>query len=145
MTVRFARPARQADAERAAGTGMVVDARVSEAKASVLDAERDVISASNSAEDSREALFQLIGLSLDADVALVAPSPTAALGTLSEYVTLATERRPEIAAALAQVEQARRGTRSAKSEYVPDVAVFAKHTYQDAMAFIPSNRRSRSS
>jgi outer membrane protein TolC len=134
-----ARHAKQADAERAVGTGMVVDARVSEAKASALDAERDVISASNSAEDAREELFQLVGLPLDANVTLVAPAPTVALGSLGEYVALATQRRPEVIAAQAQVEQARRGTRSAKSEYVPDVAVFAKHTYQDAMAFIPSN------
>jgi outer membrane protein TolC len=118
---------------------MVVDARASEAKASMLDAERDVISASNSAEDAREELFQLVGLALDANVMLVEPAPTAPLGTLAEYMALATERRPEVVAAAAQVEQAHRGVRSAKSEYVPDVAVFAKHTYQDAMAFIPSN------
>jgi outer membrane protein TolC/preprotein translocase subunit SecF len=134
-----ARQARQADAERAAGTGMVVDARVSEAKAQALDAERDVISASNSAEDAREELFQLIGLSLDASITLVPPPADTTLGSLSDYVALATERRPEVVAAEAQVEQARRGIRSAKSEYVPDVGVFAKHTYQDAMAFIPNN------
>jgi outer membrane protein TolC/preprotein translocase subunit SecF len=127
------------DVERSAQTGMVVAARVSESKAAALEAESSVLAASNSAEDARDALFQLIGLPLNADVRLVPPAADAPLGSLDDYLTTAASRRPEVGAAQAQLDQAKRGTKAAKADYIPDVQVFAKHSYQDARAFLPAN------
>jgi multidrug efflux pump subunit AcrB/outer membrane protein TolC len=134
-----ARQASLGDVQKAAGTGMVVDARVSEAKANALDAERALLSTDIAAEDARADLNELLGLPRETELQLVAPAVEAALGNVDDYVAIAGNRRPEVMSAMAQVEQARRGARAARADFVPDVMVFAKHTYQDAMAFIPAN------
>ena len=137
-----ARHAALTDAERSVGAGMVVDAKLSEARAGALEAKQSFLTAANAAEDRRAELNELLGLPLDASPALVLPASDAPVGDLQEQVMRAGAKRPEILAAMAQVEQARHATRATRSEYIPDVQVFARQTYQNAVAFIPHNSTS---
>ena len=137
-----ARRAALTDAERSVGAGMVVNAKLSEARAGALEAQQAFLTAANAAEDRRAELNELLGLPLDASPGLVLPGSDAPVGDLQEQVIRAGAKRPEILAAMAQVEQARHATRATRSEYIPDVQVFARQTYQNAVAFIPHNSTS---
>ena len=128
------------DAERAVSAGMSVAARVSEARASALEAEQALMTASHAAEDARVALNELLGLPLDAAPALAIPPHAApSVDDLASQVALAARQRPEIAAAAAQVDQARHAVGAARTEYIPDVSVFVRQSYQDAVAYVPTN------
>jgi len=134
-----ARRAVCADAERAVSAGMSVEARVSEARASQLEAEQALMTASHLAEDARAALNELLGLSLDAAPALVVPAAAPSVDDLASQISRAARQRPEIAGAAARVDQARHAVGGARTEYVPDVAVFVRQSYQDAVAYVPTN------
>jgi outer membrane protein TolC len=134
-----ARRAVCADAERAVSAGVSVDARVSEARASVLEAEQALMTASHAAEDARAALNELLGLPLDAAPALAVPPAPSPVDDLASQVTVAARQRPEIAAASAKVDQARHAKDAARTEYIPDVSVFVRQSYQDAVAYVPTN------
>jgi len=127
------------DAERAVSAGMSVAARVSEARASALEAEQVLMTSSHAAEDARAALNALLGLPLDAAPALAVPPAAPSVDDLASQVTLAGRQRPEIAAASAKVDQARHAVGAARTEYIPDVAVFVRQSYQDAVAYVPTN------
>ena len=90
-----ARHAVCADAERAVSAGMSVEAKASEARASELEAEQALLTASHAAEDSRAALNELIGLPLDASPALIRPSATPSVDDLASRVTRAVRQRPD--------------------------------------------------
>ena len=134
-----ARRAVCADAERAVSAGVSVDARVSEARASELEAEQALMTASHAAEDARAALNELLGLPLDAASALAVPPAPSPVDDLASQVTVAARQRPEIAAASAKVDQARHAKDAARTEYIPDVSVFVRQSYQDAVAYVPTN------
>ena len=127
------------DAERAVSAGMSVAARVSEARASALEAEQALMTASHAAEDARVALNELLGLPLDAEPALAVPPAAPSVDDLASRVTRAARQRPEIAAAAAQVDQARHAVGAARTEYIPDLSVFVRQSYQDAVAYVPTN------
>ena len=133
-----ARRAVCADAERAVSAGVSVDARVSEARASELEAEQALMRASHAAEDARAALNELLGLPLDAAPALAVPPAPSSVDDLTSQVSVAARQRPEIAAASAKVDQARHAKDAARTEYIPDVSVFLRQSYQDAVAYVPT-------
>jgi len=134
-----ARRAVCADAERAVSAGVSVDATVSEARASALEAEYALMTVSHAAEDARAALNELIGLPLDAAPALAVPPAAPSIDDLASKVTLAGRERPEIAAAAAKVDQARHAAGAARTEYIPDVSVFVRQSYQDVVAYVATN------
>ena len=135
----LARRAVCADAEPAVSAGMSVDAKVSEARASALEAEQAVMTASHAAEDARAALNELLGLPVDAAPALAVPTAAPAVDDLASHVTRASRQRPEIAAAAAKVDQARHAVGAVRTEYIPDVSVFVRQSYQDAVSYVPAN------
>ena len=52
---------------------------------------------------------------------------------------MAVAENPQIAAAMESVQQARAALTAAKSAYIPDVSVFARHSYQNGMPFVVHN------
>lgn len=51
----------------------------------------------------------------------------------------ALERNPEIKAAREGVNKAQSGVEAAKLEYIPDISLFGRHTYQDGVPFLTHN------
>jgi outer membrane protein TolC len=56
-----------------------------------------------------------------------------------EYVSTAWSENPEIQAAEETVRKARAGVSAAKSAYIPDISVHARHSYQDGVPFFVQN------
>jgi outer membrane protein TolC len=56
-----------------------------------------------------------------------------------ECVTIALASHPEVAAARAEVERASAGVRLAKADYLPDISVFARYSYQNNVPFLARN------
>lgn len=56
-----------------------------------------------------------------------------------ECVRAALESHPEVAEARAEIEKASAALRLAKRQYLPDLEVFARHSYQDNVPFLARN------
>ena len=82
----------------------------------------------------------LLGLPLDTRLAL-SPAQVNASVDLSreEMLKVAFAANPDIASAIQSVQQAKAGVTSAKSEYIPDIAAFARQSYQNGVPFFPRN------
>ena len=52
---------------------------------------------------------------------------------------MALAENPQIAAAMESVQQAKAALTAAKSAYIPDVSVFARHSYQNGVPFLVHN------
>src|SRR5262249_36054879 len=56
-----------------------------------------------------------------------------------ETMQSALDENPQIAAATEKVQQAKAALTAAKSAYIPDVSVFARHSYQNGVPFLIHN------
>jgi outer membrane protein TolC len=138
-----ARRRREADASGAARAGTALAALASDARAGAAEAEYALLTAGNRADDLEAELVTLLGLPAGTALDLAAPAPAAGgLRPLAAYLAAAAETSPEVRAADARVEQARRGVALARAEWIPDVGVAVSHTYQDALPFLPRNSTS---
>jgi len=77
-----------------------------------------------------------LGTRLDLDPAVPASFDQR---TQEEYVQTAWSQNPEIRAAEETVVKAKAGVSSAKTAYIPDISAYARHSYQDGVAFSVHN------
>ena len=66
-------------------------------------------------------------------------APAVSMPDKAECIRLAQAATPEIAAAEETLKKAEAAVRAARLEYVPDVTLFARHDYQDGVAFLYHN------
>jgi outer membrane protein TolC len=111
-----------------------------ESRAGVLQAEQALLTIDLRLADLNSDLNELLGLPLDTPLMLSAVEP-AVLDDRSreQTLTLAMSENPQIAAAMEAVQQARAAVVAAKSAYIPDVSVFARHSYQNGAPFLVHN------
>jgi len=127
------------DAERAAAAGAILGAAAEGARASALEADYALVVARNEADDLEAELCDVLGLAPGTSIALAPPEPdSGVMRPMSEYVELARANSPEVAAAEAALEEARRAAALARADYIPDVGVGVTYTQQDGVAFLPS-------
>jgi outer membrane protein TolC len=121
--------------------GSALDADLIESRAQWLQATQELLSTDLQLADLHMQFNDVIGLPLATAVALDPNVPAVAGESCARdaCVTLALESHPEIAAARAQVERAASGIRLAKYDFVPDVDVFARYSYQNNVPFLASN------
>jgi outer membrane protein TolC len=121
--------------------GSALDADLIESRAQWLQAKQELLSTDLQLSDLHMQFNDLIGLplatavTLDPSVSAVAPESCAP----EECVRLALESHPEIAGARAEVERAASAVRLAKLEFVPDIDVFARYSYQNNVPFLAPN------
>jgi len=126
------------DAEQAVASGNEVSARALGAKASALDAELALTTASDSAADAESELRSALALPRGMHIELVAPdTKTQPLSTLDVYVAKALSASPEVAIASATVEQAHRASALARADFIPDIGVGVTYTMLDGVSFLP--------
>jgi outer membrane protein TolC len=132
--------AARADAANAVESGAALDVKLLEADARLLEAKNTLLQLENQRADVLAELADLIGLDPDTELELV-PSPWAAppVEPAEALVQRALERSPEVKAAEATVEKARRAVRAAQAEFIPDIALFATHAQQRGVPFLPSS------
>ncbi len=99
-----------------------------------------LLAAENQISDMTSELNNLLGLPLEtaldpAEIDDSGPTPQ----TLQQYLQEALAGNPELQAAKETVEKASHAVSAAQDEYIPDVSLFASHTYQNGSAFFEHN------
>ena len=126
------------DVEQAVASGIDVAAQGLSATAATLGAEYARASAQDSASDAEAELRSALALAAGTQLELVVPdSPTEKLSTLDAYVAKAQSASPDVAAATASVEQARRSVALARADYIPDIGIGVTYSMLDGVSFLP--------
>jgi len=121
--------------------GTALDADLLESRAQSLQSRQELLTTDLQLSDLRLQFNDVIGLplttavTLDPNVAAVVPESC----SREDCVRLAIDSHPEIAEARAQVEKAESAVRLAKLEFVPDVDVFARYSFQRDVPFLAPN------
>jgi outer membrane protein TolC len=111
-----------------------------ESQAGLLESEQALLTLDLRLSDLNSELNDLLGLPLQT-VLLLSPIEPAVLNNASREDTLrmALSENPQIHAAEEKVQQAKAALTAAKSAYIPDISVFARHSYQNGAPFLVHN------
>jgi outer membrane protein TolC len=120
--------------------GAALEQESIEARAEALDARQDLLTTELQLSDSMMQLNDAMGLPLTTQLVLD-PSVEKARDNCEkeECLRIAFDSHPEIREARAEVEKASAGVRLSKREYVPNLDVFARYSYQDNIPFLARN------
>lgn len=125
------------EAQDAVGAGDTLEVAVVGAHASLLGGKQELLAAENEVADLTAELDEALGLPLDMELDLAGVDPTpGAERSLRQYTDAALASNPEVRAAREAAEKARDGLRAAQFEYIPDIAAFARLTYQSGVPFV---------
>jgi outer membrane protein TolC len=129
-----------AESEAEVRRGETLEVSLTEARTRLLEAKQDELTVRIRHSDVLAQFNNLVGLPQGTQVE--AEEQVAAslnLPAKDECVRLAQASTPEIAAAEETVKKAEAAVRAARFEYVPNLSVFARHDYQDGVAFLFHN------
>lgn len=120
--------------------GSTLDEDVIESRAQYLQAKQELLTTELQLSDLTIQLDDVIGLPLATALELDA-GVTELRDTCEREACLKTalESHPEIVAARDEVRKASAGVQLSKGEYIPDVAAFARYSYQDHVPFLARN------
>ena len=128
------------EAKDAVAAGSQLEVASISSNAALLQNRHSLLAAEIQIADVNSELNDLLGLPLDTDIDPVdPPPPEPAANTRETYVQEALERNPEIKAAREGLNKAQSGVEAAKLDYIPDISMFARHTYQDGVPFLTHN------
>jgi outer membrane protein TolC len=120
--------------------GSTLEVDLIESRAQGLQAKQELLTSELQLSDLRMQFNDVVGLPIKSEVTL---DPTVPASTDScqreQCIKVAMDSHPEIAEAQAMVEKASAGVRAAKHEYIPDVDVFARYSYQNDVPFLARN------
>jgi multidrug efflux pump subunit AcrB/outer membrane protein TolC len=126
------------DVEHAVASGIDGVPQGLGAAASALDAQYARQTADDAAFDAEAELRDALALPPDARLELVVPeTPIGTLSTLDVYEGRAQAASPDIAAARATLEQARRTVALARTEFIPSVGIGVTYTMLSGVSFLP--------
>ncbi len=128
------------ESEEEARDGSALKIAVIESQAGLLQSEHALLTIDLRLSDLNSELNELLGLPLDTPLVLSQVEP-ASLNDSSREETLrmALNENPQINTAAEKVQQAKAALTAAKSAYIPDVSVFARHSYQNGVPFLVHN------
>jgi len=128
------------EAEDAVRAGNLLDVTVTGARAQLLQSRQALLVAENRISDLTSELDDLLGLPGDTVLeATEAGLPEQAEPSKDRTHEQARIRNGELLAARQAVEKSRHAVRAARYEYIPDLTIFARHSYQDGAPFLPKN------
>jgi outer membrane protein TolC len=132
--------ARLSEAQQSLRDGSALNVDVLNGQAGLLQSEQSLLTIDLRLSDLNAELNDLLGLPLDTRLVL-SPAQVNTPVDLSreEMLKVAFDTNPDIASAMESVEQAKAAVTSAKSEYIPDVSVFARQSYQNGVPFLVHN------
>jgi outer membrane protein TolC len=132
--------ARLSEAKQSLRDGSALNVDVLDGQAGLLQSEQSLLTVDLRLSDLNAEFDDLLGLPLDTRVVL-SPAPVDAPVHLSrdEMLKIAFATNPDIASATQSLDQAKAAVASAKSAYIPDVAVFARQSYQNGVPFLVHN------
>jgi len=131
---------RLSESEEDVRNGNALKVSVIESQAGLLQSEQSLLTIDLRIADLNTELNDLLGLPLDTRLQLSPLTPASLDNAPREETTrMALAENPQIAAAMESVQQARAALTAAKSAYIPDVSVFARHSYQNGAPFLVHN------
>lgn len=120
--------------------GSTLQEEAIESKAQTLEAKQDLLSTDLQLSDLTMQLNDAIGLPLTTPLTLDSGvKPVGETCEREQCLRAAREAHPEIAEAKAEVEKASAAVRLSKREYLPDVDVLARYSYQNNVPFLARN------
>ncbi len=128
------------ESEDAVRSGNKLDVVETGSRVQFLQSKQLLLAAEIQISDITSELNNLLGLPLETDLDLaeindLGPAPE----TLQQYLQEALLSNPELQAAKDNVGKANHAVGAARDEYIPDVSLFASHTYQDGAPFLTHN------
>lgn len=128
------------EAEESVRAGNALEVVTLGARASLLKNRQGLLAAQNQVADLSADLANVLGMALDTEFA-PADLPDEGDTPLGRevYLKAALERSPELQSARQTETRAEAGVSAARLEYVPNVAAYARHTYQSGVPFLRSN------
>lgn len=128
------------EAEDAVRSGNLLDVSVTEGRATMLQYKQSLLTVEIQIADLTSEMDELLGLpaGLELELSDVAPPPSS-IQSREYYMQEALSRNPELEAAKDAVEKSRYAVRAAYREYIPDVSLYAMHTYQHGAPFLTDN------
>jgi len=120
--------------------GSLLEVARVESRASLLDAQQALLTTDMQIADLTIQLNDVLGLPLNTKLALD-PNVDVSLDLppREESLKTALNDNPEIKEAVQSLAKARAAHSAAKAEYIPDVTAFARHSYQNGVAFLDRN------
>jgi outer membrane protein TolC len=120
--------------------GAALEVSLTEARTRVLQAKQDELTARMRQQDLFAQFDDVVGLPAGTTVEVeMEVSASLEVPTRDECMHLADAATPEIAEAEQMVGKAKAAVRASQYEYIPDLAVFARHDYQNGVAFLFHN------
>ncbi|QEM69925.1 MMPL family transporter [Geobacter sp. FeAm09] len=128
------------ESEDGVRAGNLLDVAAAGSRVQSLQSRHSLLAAEILITDLTAELNDLLGLAPDTELILatVAEAPPAPQ-PLSGYLRDALSRNPELLAARGSVIKAGHAVSAARDEYIPDISLFARHTYQDGVPFLVHN------
>jgi outer membrane protein TolC len=109
-------------------------------RAQVLEAKQELLTTELQISDLTMQLDDAMGLPVTTQLALDSEVPAVQeTCARQECVKIALESHPEVVAAREEVNKASAGVRLAKADYFPDIAAFARYSYQSNIPFLARN------
>lgn len=127
------------EAEDAFSAGNVLESSVMEAETGLLNSRQNLKSAETRLSDLKAQLRDLLNLPSDTEITLDGESITDEPENISITKAEAELTSPDVKAAEYILEKAMRARGAARDEYIPDLGLFARHTYQDGVPFVDSS------
>jgi outer membrane protein TolC len=129
-----------AESETEVRRGETLEVSLTETRTRLLEAKQDELTVRIRHSDVLAQFNNLVGLPQGTQVeAEEQVASSLNLPAKDECVRLAQASTPEISAAEETVKKAEAAVRAARFEYVPNLSIFARHDYQDGVAFLYHN------
>jgi multidrug efflux pump subunit AcrB len=128
------------ESEESVKAGNQLDVVVTGGRARLLQSRQSLMAAEIRISDLTAEMNDLLGMSPDTEPALAAlDTPLSPSPSLQECLAMAFSRNPELQAARDSEAKAEHGVNAALDEYIPDLSLFARHSYQDGVPFVTHN------
>lgn len=129
-----------AESEQDVLRGAALEVSLTEARTRLLQAKQDELTARIRQQDLFAQFDDLVALPPGTAIEVgMGASPSLEIPTREECMRLAEVATPEIAEAEQVVKKAKAAVRASQFEYIPDLAVFVRHDYQNGVAFLFHN------
>lgn len=128
------------DSQRAVQTGNALEVAEIGSRANLLERRHALLALENQISDLTVEFNDMLGLPLDTEVDLVTPPPAdASPASIEECMKIALAESPEVRAAQQTVEKARSAVIAARTDYIPELSLFAEHIYQSGVPLLAKN------
>ena len=128
------------ESEDAVRAGNLLDVAATGSRVQLLQGRQALLAAEIQQSDVMTELNDLLGLPLDTELVVAEiTDPLPAPQAFPDYLREALSRNPELHAAKGSVLKAGHAVSAARDEYIPDVSLFARYTYQNGAPFVSNN------